>query len=216
MPLRSTCCRASMPTRWLRARADTEALLAQHPRGATAEALRAAVVRRARRGAADACSSARSRTARRCGAACIAGSVLPSGTLGYNKAEVTLGGVDTRGLSSKTHGGHQRARTLLHRRSRRRHRLAGRLQFPVGVGVGLRGRPVRVTRPFRPSRRELNHLFPFQSLAFDLARDLLGRARRCDRAFLAGAASPPAWPTAFTSRLRRSTIAGGVPPRTVT
>jgi predicted Rossmann fold flavoprotein len=28
--------------------------------------------------------------------------VLPSGTLGYNKAEVTLGGVDTRVLSSKT------------------------------------------------------------------------------------------------------------------
>ncbi|MEP7206222.1 MAG: NAD(P)/FAD-dependent oxidoreductase [Casimicrobiaceae bacterium] len=28
--------------------------------------------------------------------------VLPSGTLGYNKAEVTRGGVDTRGLSSKT------------------------------------------------------------------------------------------------------------------
>jgi predicted Rossmann fold flavoprotein len=28
--------------------------------------------------------------------------VQPSGTLGYNKAEVTLGGVDTRGLSSKT------------------------------------------------------------------------------------------------------------------
>jgi len=28
--------------------------------------------------------------------------VLPSGTLGYNKAEVTMGGVDTRGLSSKT------------------------------------------------------------------------------------------------------------------
>ncbi len=28
--------------------------------------------------------------------------VLPSGTLGYNKAEVTLGGVDTRGLSSQT------------------------------------------------------------------------------------------------------------------
>ena len=30
--------------------------------------------------------------------------VQPSGTLGYNKAEVTLGGVDTRGLSSKTMG----------------------------------------------------------------------------------------------------------------
>ena len=28
--------------------------------------------------------------------------VLPSGTLGYNKAEVTLGGIDTRDLSSKT------------------------------------------------------------------------------------------------------------------
>ena len=28
--------------------------------------------------------------------------VLPSGTLGYNKAEVTLGGVDTRALSSRT------------------------------------------------------------------------------------------------------------------
>jgi predicted flavoprotein YhiN len=28
--------------------------------------------------------------------------VHPSGTLGYNKAEVTLGGVDTRGLSSRT------------------------------------------------------------------------------------------------------------------
>ena len=28
--------------------------------------------------------------------------VQPSGTLGYNKAEVTLGGVDTKNLSSKT------------------------------------------------------------------------------------------------------------------
>jgi predicted Rossmann fold flavoprotein len=28
--------------------------------------------------------------------------VVPTGTLGYNKAEVTLGGIDTRGLSSKT------------------------------------------------------------------------------------------------------------------
>ena len=38
--------------------------------------------------------------------------VLPSGTLGYNKAEVTLGGVDTRGLSSKTMEAHRRARPL--------------------------------------------------------------------------------------------------------
>jgi len=36
------------------------------------------------------------------GAALKDWSVLPSGTLGYNKAEVTLGGVDTRHLSSKT------------------------------------------------------------------------------------------------------------------
>jgi predicted Rossmann fold flavoprotein len=34
--------------------------------------------------------------------ALTAWSVQPSGTTGYNKAEVTLGGVDTRGLSSKT------------------------------------------------------------------------------------------------------------------
>ncbi len=36
------------------------------------------------------------------GAALNDWSMLPSGTLGYNKAEVTLGGVDTRQLSSKT------------------------------------------------------------------------------------------------------------------
>ncbi len=36
------------------------------------------------------------------GAALNDWTVLPSGTLGYNKAEVTLGGVDTRQLSSKT------------------------------------------------------------------------------------------------------------------
>jgi predicted Rossmann fold flavoprotein len=35
-------------------------------------------------------------------AALHAWNVVPSGTLGYNKAEVTRGGVDTRGLSSKT------------------------------------------------------------------------------------------------------------------
>jgi predicted Rossmann fold flavoprotein len=36
------------------------------------------------------------------GASLNAWNVHPSGTLGYDKAEVTLGGVDTRGLSSKT------------------------------------------------------------------------------------------------------------------
>ena len=33
--------------------------------------------------------------------------IRPSGTLGFNKAEVTVGGVDTRGLSSKTMGATQ-------------------------------------------------------------------------------------------------------------
>ena len=65
--------------------------------------------------------------------------VLPSGTLGYDKAEVTVGGVDTRDLSSKTMAATRVPGLLLHRRGRRRHRLARRLQFPVGVGVGARG-----------------------------------------------------------------------------
>jgi predicted Rossmann fold flavoprotein len=36
------------------------------------------------------------------GAGLSSWSVLPAGTLGWNKAEVTIGGIDTRGLSSKT------------------------------------------------------------------------------------------------------------------
>ena len=65
--------------------------------------------------------------------------VLPSGTLGWNKAEVTLGGVDTRGLSSKTMQANAVPGLLLRRRGGGRHRLAGRLQLPVGVGVRPRG-----------------------------------------------------------------------------
>ena len=42
-------------------------------------------------------------------------------------------------LSSKTMAARERARPVLHRRGRRRHRLARRLQLPVGVGVGPRG-----------------------------------------------------------------------------
>jgi predicted Rossmann fold flavoprotein len=42
------------------------------------------------------------RRLRDCAAALHDWRVLPSGTLGYQKAEVTVGGVDTRGLSSKT------------------------------------------------------------------------------------------------------------------
>ena len=71
--------------------------------------------------------------------------VLPSGTLGYNKAEVTLGGVDTRALSSRTMAARERAAAAFHRRGRRRHRLAGRLQLSMGVVFRLRGRPARLT-----------------------------------------------------------------------
>jgi len=42
------------------------------------------------------------RRLRECAAGLHGWSVLPSGTLGYPKAEVTVGGVDTRGLSSKS------------------------------------------------------------------------------------------------------------------
>ena len=42
--------------------------------------------------------------------------VQPSGTLGYNKAEVTLGGVDTRGAVVEDDGGHRGAGPLFHRR----------------------------------------------------------------------------------------------------
>ena len=85
-----------------RARSPASAARARQPAGrALAEALRAAVVRGAR--------LRRARTATSAASGCAASprrlqrwEVLPSGTLGYNKAEVTLGGVDTRGLSSKT------------------------------------------------------------------------------------------------------------------
>ena len=50
---------------------------------------------------------------------------LPDGTEGYAKAEVTLGGIDTRDLSSKTMAAPSVPRPLRHRRSGRRHGLAG-------------------------------------------------------------------------------------------
>ena len=53
--------------------------------------------------------------------------VTPTGSEGYAKAEVTVGGIDTRDLSSKTMEARARARPLRHRRSGRRHRLARRL-----------------------------------------------------------------------------------------
>ncbi len=62
-------------------------------------------------------------------------SVMPSGTEGYAKAEVTAGGVDTRALSSKTMEARDARGLVFHRRGRGRHRPPGRLQLPVGVGL---------------------------------------------------------------------------------
>ncbi len=64
----------------------------------------------------------------------------PTGTEGYAKAEVTAGGIDTDALSSKTMEARSGAGALRHRRGGRRHRLAGRLQLPVGLVVGCRRR----------------------------------------------------------------------------
>ena len=53
--------------------------------------------------------------------------VTPAGSEGYAKAEVTVGGIDTNELSSKTMEAPQCPRPLRHRRGGRRHRLARRL-----------------------------------------------------------------------------------------
>ena len=66
--------------------------------------------------------------------------LVASGTEGYRTAEVTLGGVDTDELSSSTMQSRRVPGPVFHRRGGRRHRLAGRLQLPVGLGVGPRGR----------------------------------------------------------------------------
>ncbi len=64
--------------------------------------------------------------------------VKPAGTEGYRTAEVTLGGVDTREVSSKTMESRRQPGALLHRRGARRQRPPRRLQLPVGVGLGPR------------------------------------------------------------------------------
>nr|BFE93419.1 hypothetical protein GCM10020185_39550 [Pseudomonas brassicacearum subsp. brassicacearum] len=72
--------------------------------------------------------------------------VVPAGTEGYRTAEVTLGGVDTREVSSKTMESLKKPRAVFHRRSAGRHRAPGRVQLPVGVGVGVCGGAIRLTR----------------------------------------------------------------------
>ena len=65
--------------------------------------------------------------------------ITASGTEGYRTAEVTLGGIDTSELSSSQHGIEACHRFVFHRRSRRCHRLARRLQLSVGVGIRTGG-----------------------------------------------------------------------------
>ncbi len=55
--------------------------------------------------------------------------VQPNGTEGYRTAEVTLGGVDTNELSSRTMEARKVPGAVLHRRSDGRHRLAGGYNF---------------------------------------------------------------------------------------
>ena len=95
----STCCRVSTPENFLaaserRRRGSTPSLRdgcrsASRKRGAPPTKL-----------AAD--EAVRGKRLRDIAALLQNWTLLPSGTLGYNKAEVTLGGVDTRGLSSKS------------------------------------------------------------------------------------------------------------------
>ncbi len=85
---------------WLAARADSSALLPN----VLAERLPKRLAQQwcAAEGVALALRNLGRERLRGVAAALHAWQVLPSGTLGYNKAEVTLGGVDTRGLSSRT------------------------------------------------------------------------------------------------------------------
>ena len=92
------------------------------------------------------------RTRRDRSAICTRWRVLPSGTLGYNKAEVTRGRRRHARAVVEDDGGARRSRPALHRRGRRRDGLARRLQFPVGVGVGPRGGIGGVANPFRDRR----------------------------------------------------------------
>ena len=72
----------------------------------------------------------------------------PTGTEGFDKAEVTAGGVDTSDLNAQNDGGSERSGIVFYWRSRGCDRMAGRIQLSVGVGVGCGGgsRCVRLER----------------------------------------------------------------------
>ena len=81
--------------------------------------------------------------------------LVPVGSEGYRTAEVTLGGVDTRGAGRAHDGGAGRAGPLLRGRGGGCDRLAGRLQLPVGLverlggGAGAVGCPLPQATNFR-------------------------------------------------------------------
>ncbi len=60
--------------------------------------------------------------------------LTPAGTEGFEKAEVTVGGVGHQRTRCTHHGEPPHARPLLHRRSRRRNRMAGWIQLSMGLG----------------------------------------------------------------------------------
>ena len=74
---------------------------------------------------------------------CIAGRCMPSGTEGYEKAEVTAGGVDTDELSAKTMEARKVPGSVLHRRGSRRDRTTWAASTFSGHGPRdiARGRP---------------------------------------------------------------------------
>ncbi len=63
--------------------------------------------------------------------------ITPTGSEGYKKAEVTLGGIDTKALSQQTMECKTQPGLYFDWRGGGHHRLAGRLQLSVGLGQRL-------------------------------------------------------------------------------
>ena len=63
--------------------------------------------------------------------------IVPDGTEGYEKAEVTAGGSRHRRAFGQDDGKPQGAGAVFYWRSGRRDRAVGRVQLPVGLGVGV-------------------------------------------------------------------------------
>ena len=70
---------------------------------------------------------------------------MPSGSEGFAKAEVTVGGISTAELSSRTMMARKVPGPLRRGRGGRCHRVARRIQLPVGVGERMGGGPRALT-----------------------------------------------------------------------